>query len=674
MSSSLPAHRGFMLDVSRHFMPIENIKRLLKAAQICGLNIMHWHLADDQAWRVEIKKYPRLTEVGSVRGNSYFGNVPETENNCGFYTQDQIKDVVAFAAECGIDIIPEIELPGHASAMLTAYPEYGCRRTVLRSGTEEIIEQPYNYAVRCDGGIFPNLICAGKNDAIDFFKDILTEIIAMFPYPAVHIGGDEALKLHWRRCPDCQRRMREEGIANEEELQRWLVLTIGEFLAQRGKSTIVYNDCLAGGILPQHFIVHHWLGNDRETAEFMQAGGRVIRSDLEDFYFDYAYSSIDVDHIWNMANTPAYAAGCKDRMTGYECMLWTERVTNIDRAAYLLFPRLPAMALKMSGRCGSWEDFFAELKTLRDQISSLGLGFAPEKDWKLSPEDADADNKHDYYLRYSEQSRLAEEEEIRLLQQEELEKLLVQINMPREFAMQVMDHAWKDLPGYSGEYSSDVTNGADKLAEHLLAAIDNRDEGCPWENIPENIWLDTMKAFTRFVGEHHASTGEYGFDRDFWTTRQVNAQLLRIGELEYEMRLHEGRYVIDLHIPSDAVMTADRLNASVAQARKFIAEWYPQWSEAPMVCSSWLLAPVLRDMLPESSNIIRFQNAFDILEVDPEPDDVLEWVFRLTEEQQKTVDPADLPVNTTLQRKVKEFLLSGGRVGVAGGVLTREFE
>ena len=674
MSGSLPAHRGFMLDVSRHFMPVENIRRLLKAAQLCGLNIMHWHLADDQAWRVEIKKYPRLTEVGSVRGDSYFGNVSATENNCGFYTQEEIRDIVSFAAELGIDIIPEIEIPGHASAMLTAYPEYGCRRTVLVGGVEEIVEQPYDYAVRCDGGIFPNLICAGRDDSIDFFKDILTEIIALFPYPAVHIGGDEALKLHWRRCPDCRRRMREEGLANEEELQRRLVLTIGEFLAQHGRSTIVYNDCLSGGLLPQHFIVHHWLGNDKETAEFMRTGGRVIRSDLEDFYFDYSYSSIDVEHIRNMASVPAYAEGCEDKLIGYECMLWTERITNIDRAAYLLFPRLPAMALKMAGRCGTWEEFCAELRSLREQLSSLGLEFAPEKDWKLSPEDAEADREHDHYLRYSEKSKLAEEEEIRLLQQEELEKLLAQIDMPREFAMQVMDHAWKDLPGYSGAYSSDVTNGADKLAAHLLAAIDNRDEGCPWENIPEIIWLDTMKAFTRFVNEHHASTGEYGFDRDFWTTRQVNAQLLRIGELEYEMCQHEGRDIISLHIPSDADMSADKLNTSVSAAREFIAEWYPQWAQAPMVCSTWLPAPALRDMLPGNANIIRFQNAFDILEVDPEPDDVLEWVFRLTEEQQKNADISALPENTTLQREVKKLLLSGGRVGIAGGVLAREFE
>jgi len=328
----------------------------------------------------------------------------------------------------------------------------------------------------------------------------------------------------------------------------------------------------------------------------------------------------------------------------------------------------------MADKYGIWEEFTAELKKLRDEISALGLEFAPENVWKLSPEDAAADSKHDHWLRYSEKSRLAEKEEIRLLQQESLEKLLAQIEMPREFAMQVMDHAWKDLPGYSGGYSSDITNGADRLAVHLLAAIDNRDEGCPWENIPENIWLDTMKAFTRFVGEHYASTGEYGFDRDFWTTRQVNAQLLRIGELEYEMCRHDEKEVISLHIPSDARLSADRLNASVAHARAFIAEWYPKWAEAPMVCSTWLLAPALKDMLSEGSNILRFQNAFDILETDPEPEDVLEWVFRLTEEQQKTAVLADLPEDTSLQRKLKDYLLSGGKVGVAGGVLAREFK
>lgn len=672
MSITSPSHLGFMLDVSRHYMPVENIKRLLKAAQLCGVNTMHWHLADDQGWRVEIKKYPLLTEVGSVRGNSCFGRVSETENNCGFYTQEQIKDIVAFARELGIQIIPEIELPGHASAMLAAYPRFGCSRTIIKDGEEQRVEEPYTYEVITAGGIFPNLICAGKDESLEFFKDILSEIVELFPAPYVHIGGDEALKLHWRRCPDCQRRIKEEGLKDEEDLQRWLVLQIGQFLADKGRSTIVYNDCLAGGMLPQHFIVHHWLGNDEETAQFMQAGGRVIRSDLEHYYFDYAYSSIDVEHIMHIPQVPDYAKGCEDKLLGVECMLWAERITNIDRAAYLLFPRLPAAMLMAKGGCQSPDAFLDELKAIQQRISELGLKGAPESDWQLTPEAKDADRQQDEHTRYSPESTLAEEEEIRLLQQEELEKLLRAIEMPAPMAMAVMDHAWKALPNYSGEYSSDMLPGADDMAAHLMGALDNRDEG-DWSKLPEDIWLATMKAFTRFANEHHRSLGIYGFDRAFWTTRQMNARLFRIGELEYELKEEDGERCIDLHIPGDAVLTAQRLNRSVADARSFLARYYPDWTQLHMECTTWLLVPALRPMLREGANLLRFMNAFDIVEVDEDCDDVLEWVFYLTEEQQKTVSLEQLPEETSLQRNIKVHLLSGKKIGVARGILAREF-
>ena len=268
---------GFMLDVSRHFMSVEDVLKLLDAAAVCGVNTMHWHLTDDQGWRIEIKKYPRLTQVGSVRGDSFFGAVSETEHNCGYYTQEEIRRVVAYALERGIQIIPEIEIPGHASAMLAAYPQFGCGREVVKNGESVEIELPYDRHVVNIGGIFPNLICAGKEEAIRFLKDVLDEVTDLFPAPYVHIGGDEALKLHWRRCPHCQKRMRREGLKNEEELQRALVLQIGAYLAEKGKQTIVYNDCLAGGILPKHFIVQQWLGNHRATAEFLKSGGKVIR-------------------------------------------------------------------------------------------------------------------------------------------------------------------------------------------------------------------------------------------------------------------------------------------------------------------------------------------------------------------------------------------------------------
>ena len=197
MQNQMFSYRGFMLDSVRHFMKPADVRKLIVAARLCGMNVMHWHLTDDQGWRVEIRKYPRLTEVGSVRGRTFFGGVSGTENNSGYYTREDIREIVSFAAENGMEIIPEIELPGQASALLEAYPAAGCRREA-----ELPAAGPWGHAVEVSGGIFPNLICAGKESTLRFMEDILDEVTELFPSRMVHNGGDEDLKLHWWRCPD----------------------------------------------------------------------------------------------------------------------------------------------------------------------------------------------------------------------------------------------------------------------------------------------------------------------------------------------------------------------------------------------------------------------------------------------------------------------------------------
>ena len=675
MAEHARPYLGFMLDVSRHFMPVEDILKLIDAAEVCGLNTMHWHLTDDQSWRIEIKKYPALTETGSRRGASHFGRVSQTEHNCGYYTQEQIRQVVAYAGERGINIVPEIEVPGHASAMLAAYPQFGCRRESYQNGLLREIDMPYEYDVMTIPGIFPNLICAGKEESLRFLEDILDEVAELFPGPYVHIGGDEALKLHWRRCPDCQKRIREEGLADEEALQRWLVLQIGEYLGKKGKKVIVYNECLSGGMLPEYFIVQHWLGNDRETAAFLKSGGKVIRSDTSHYYFDYPYSTTDAYDIWSAPEVPDYAKGAEENLLGMECMLWTERIPNLNRAAQLLFPRVNAALLKATAKpedYPSWESFSAALEEMQEKLAGLGLRGGEKRLWRLSPEDREADRLADEQLRATPEMEQVEREERRLLLQEELEKLLRQIGMPRRFSLQVMDQAFRALPGYCGRDCSEAGNGSDILSRQLLTAVKNREDG-PWAGIPQEIWLDTMKCFTRFVTEHHRSLGYDGFDRGFWTTRQIGARLFRIGQLEYELVEENGRRAIGLHIPSDTHMDMALLDASVEEARAFLRTYFPDWAELPMECETWLLSPALVPMLPPDSNILRFQKAFDITSVDLEPMDVLEWVFRLTEAQQETTPLESLPEDTTLQKNLKAFLLSGGKVGTAAGRLTRRF-
>ena len=663
MAETVFEHRGFMLDVSRHYMPPGEIRKLLQAAAVLNMNRMHWHLTDDQGWRIEIRKYPQLTEKGAVRGDSFFGGTPAGERNSGFYTQEEIRETVAFAQGLGIEIIPEIEMPGHAAALLDACPEYGCRRGETGERWENRVE--------ISGGIFPSLICAGNDGATAFLRDVLDEVTDLFPYQAVHIGGDEALKLRWRRCPDCRRRMRELGLQSEDALQRRLVLDMGEYLAKKGRKTIVWNDVLAGGPLPPHFIVQQWLGGEAETRAFMESGGTVIRSETEHFYMDYPYGSIDVRKIWKMPGIPDYAAGLEDRLLGMECPLWTERVASLDRAAYLLLPRMAALSLRMSGAELSWEDFRNETAALtRKAERETGLRGAPEDRWDLSPEEAAAELEAEHRKIFSPETCAFVGTEGKLTALEDAERLGRRIGLPEDFLLRGGDSVLAELYGKPVPENDD---GAGTLARQLMTAAESRKYGA-WKGIPEEIWLDTMKCFARFAAEHRRSFGRDGFDRAEWTTRQTGARLFRIGELEYEMaETPSGRREIGLHIPSDARLEAPRLNESLEAADRFFRDRYPGWADAPRTCESWLLSPALKELLLPGSRILRFQEAFDILETDPEDDAALEWVFYVAGAQRKGLDLHRLPEDTSLQRKMKALLLAGGKPGSARGVLKRAF-
>ena len=669
-------YRGFMLDPARHFMPAQDVCRVIEAAAACGMNRMHWHLTDDQGWRLEIKKYPLLTQAGAQRGPSYFGDhVPETENNCGFYTQREVRDIVAFAQEKGIEIVPEIEVPGHASAMLAAYPEFGCRRTLPRLSGEEIEEQPYPYRVMTYAGVFPNLICAGKESAVRFLKDILDEVVDLFPGPEVHIGGDEAVKMHWRRCPDCQKRMQKEGLSDERALQRSLVLEIGAYLAQKGKKTIVWNESLEGGGLPPHFIVQHWLGGKEETQAFMAGGGQVICSDVEYYYVNRPYSSIDAYGIWRAPLVPDYAEGHEENLLGLECTLWAERITNVQRASYLLFPRAAAVAMKALHPEGlpGWEGFQAALREKMRQVEAIGLTPGPEEIWRMAEDAAEEEKKAEDQVRHA--PRMEEVFRINdgMLIQDSLERLLQAIQMPRPFAQRVMDFAWADLKEFSGGAPEESGDGGEEMARQLLTAVKNNWNG-PWNPLPREVFIDTMKCFTRFVQEYFQSYGAYGFDRGFWTTRQINARLFRLGELEYELLQEGDNRSVALHIPSDCRLESALLNESIDRAKEFLAAYFPEWQDAPMTCESWLLSPALKELLPPDSRILRFQRAFDLIPgADDEREAVLQWVYHLAPPQQRGISLNDLPEDTSLQRNMKRFLLCGGIVTAASGPMARRF-
>ena len=671
MKGKLFSHRGFMLDSARHFIPAEDIRKILSAARICGMNRMHWHLTDDQGWRIEIRKYPRLTETGSVRGKSFFGGTSGTENNCGFYTREEVGEIVRFAKENGIEVIPEIELPGHASAMLAAYPEYGCRRTAFgKDGTCQDTE-PWKYAVEVSGGIFPNLICAGKKETILFIEDILDELMTLFPYRMIHIGGDEALKLHWRRCPDCRRKMLSCSLDSEDGLQRDLVLQIGEYLAEKGCQTIVWNDVLDGGMLPPYFVVQQWTGGEEKIRQFMKEGGKVICSDIRAFYYDYPYGSIDVKKIWQYPQIPDWAAAYEDNLLGFECPLWTERVTNLERASFLLFPRMAAAGLKAQPGNGlPWEEFLNQVKAVQRQIRELGLNGAPEEYWDMPEDKAREDIQAEHNRIFAPEALPYEQKEQKLTMLEKTERFMLRIGIPESIALRAGDRSMAEA---YGEKTEEEDNGTGTLARQMTEAVESREYGA-WKRIPEEIWLDTMRCFPRFISEYRRSYGEDGFDRGNWTVRQVGCRLFRIGELEYELLEENGKRTVSLHIPSDARLEAENLNDSVRRAETFFGNYFPEWKNLPIICESWLLSPVLKELLPPGTRIRRFQEAFDLTEEDPDDISALEWVFYVAGGQQHSVNYTGLPENTSLQRKLKALLLNGRKPGNARGTLARAFQ
>ncbi|MDD4145398.1 MAG: beta-N-acetylhexosaminidase, partial [Prolixibacteraceae bacterium] len=245
--------RGQHLDVARHFFPVEYVKNFIDVMAMQKLNTLHWHLTEDQGWRIEIKKYPKLTEIGAWRDstiigyNSQYPPQYKKERYGGFYTQDEIREVVKYAKERHITVVPEIEMPGHCLSALAAYPELSCTGG------------PFSVAPKW--GIFEDVFCAGKEDTYKFLIDVLDEVIQLFPDEYFHIGGDEVPKARWEKCKDCQRKIREEGLKDEHELQSYFVKRIEKYLHSKGKKLIGWDEILEGG-LPERAIVMSWRGMD----------------------------------------------------------------------------------------------------------------------------------------------------------------------------------------------------------------------------------------------------------------------------------------------------------------------------------------------------------------------------------------------------------------------------
>lgn len=355
------AYRGMMLDVCRYFMDVDFIKKQLDLMAMFKMNYFHWHLTDDHLWTIEVKKYPLLTEIGSVRHN-VDGSICR-----GFYTQEQIKEVVAYAAARQITVIPEIELPGHALAAITAYPELSC------------IDGPFQ--LRNQWGVEDNVYCAGNDRVFDFLEDVIDEVVPLFPGKYFHIGGDECPKVHWKRCRKCQERMRDEHLKDEHELQSYFVHRAEAMLLKHGKAMIGWDEILEGG-LASTATVMSWTGEEGGiTAANM--GHDVIMTPLQYAYYDYngqgapEVEPVAIGHGISLEKAYHYepvatkiSPDKQHHILGAQANLWTEYSPTPEHTEYLLYPRLLAMA-ELAWTQKSRKDFTSFVRRLDNQYPRL---------------------------------------------------------------------------------------------------------------------------------------------------------------------------------------------------------------------------------------------------------------------------------------------------------------
>lgn len=361
--------RGMHLDVSRHFFPAERVREAIDWCAMHKLNVFHWHLTDDQGWRLPIARYPALTEVGARR-RSPDGTIHE-----GAYTVEEVREVIAYAGERFVTIVPEIEMPGHARAAIAAYPHLSCSSVPL--------------PVPAEWGIFDDVLCAGKDTTIEFIEGVLAEVAALFPGPFVHIGGDECPKVRWRDCGHCRERMVREGIRSPEALQGWFTARAGRHLSSLGKRMIGWDEILEGGV-PDDAAVMSWRGFEGGV-EAIGRGHDVVMSPTDHCYFDYYQGpretepaafprDLPLEAVYAFEPVPSgLAQPAAARILGGQANVWTERIPTWEHLQYMVFPRLCAMAEVLwsstSGR--DFEEFLARLREHLASLDRLGIRYRP---------------------------------------------------------------------------------------------------------------------------------------------------------------------------------------------------------------------------------------------------------------------------------------------------------
>lgn len=379
------AYRGAMLDCCRHFIPFEDVKKYIDIMAYHKLNTFHWHLTEDQGWRIEIKKYPLLTEIGSKREDTLVNHLREKEENrvydghphSGFYTQEQARELVAYAAARQITVIPEIEMPGHAEAALASYPYLGCRQT--------------GYVTLPVWGIIPEVFCMGRETTFKFFEDVLDEICEIFPGEYIHIGGDECPRDRWKECPDCQRRMKEEGLTEVGQLQGYQLKRVEKYLNAKGRHIIGWDEILESGATPTATVMS-WRG-PQGGVKAAKMGNKVVMAPNNYFYLDYYQTAdpeankeplgiggyVSLEKCWSFDPFDQLTETEKSYIYGIQANTWTEYMRGIDRVQFMDLPRFCALsAVSWHKDAQTYPEFLAKVKdSMLKLYQYYGLIYAP---------------------------------------------------------------------------------------------------------------------------------------------------------------------------------------------------------------------------------------------------------------------------------------------------------
>lgn len=376
--------RGMHLDVSRHFFPADFIKQYIDMIAFHKMNTFHWHLTDDNGWRLEIKQYPELTEISAWRVDREHENwrrwspIQEGEKATygGFYTQEEVREIVAYAADRNINVIPEIEMPGHTSEVFAAFPELSCRGERLHV---------------IPGSYWPNedIFCAGNDSVFNFLENVIDEVVELFPADYIHIGGDEARKTYWETCPKCQARIKKENLADEHELQSWFLRKMEKYINGKGKRLIGWDEILEGGLAPEATVMS-WRG-EAGGVKAAKAGHDVIMTPTSHCYFDYYQGDPETEpeaiggylplmQVYSYEPIPSELKPEEHKyVLGSQANLWTEWVKTPSHAEYMVLPRMSALSevIWSSKAARDWENFQTRIPSLFRRFDALGWNYSP---------------------------------------------------------------------------------------------------------------------------------------------------------------------------------------------------------------------------------------------------------------------------------------------------------